>query len=288
MKRLAVGTWAVLMSVAAAVAEPTAQEQMDELKREIDRLLEAAPTGPHGGKVVSPEIKALMDRRSGGVIVPKTNGKTFLVVDARGAGDDFRKTYCAALTRNLHLGMTCVVKPLPKGAEADLFAFAQGCKTPKHPAVVLVVDCAGKPGLAAYPEDAVGVVNVAGLKTDDTALYVRRVSKELCRGVVLALGGFAPTAPNGRIVKGLLSPVYSVRDLDEMKASALSPSQCGAIYDSVERLGLQAAKPTPYSVACRQGWAPPPTNAIQRAIWEKVHQIPDKPMTIEFDPKKDK
>ena len=40
--------------------------------------------------------------------------------------------------------------------------------------------------------------------------------------------------------------------------------------------------------ACQEGWAPAPTNDVQKAIWEKVHAIPDKPMTIEFDPKKDK
>lgn len=43
-----------------------------------------------------------------------------------------------------------------------------------------------------------------------------------------------------------------------------------------------------YSEACQEGWAPPPTNEFQKAIWDKVHAIPDKPMTIEFDPKKDK
>ena len=36
------------------------------------------------------------------------------------------------------------------------------------------------------------------------------------------------------------------------------------------------------------GWAPQPTNEVQRAIWDKVHAIPDKPLTIEFNPKKDK
>ena len=43
-----------------------------------------------------------------------------------------------------------------------------------------------------------------------------------------------------------------------------------------------------YKRACREGWAPTPTNDVQRAIWEKVHAIPDKPLTIEFDPKIDK
>ena len=40
----------------------------------------------------------------------------------------------------------------------------------------------------------------------------------------------------------------------------------------------------PYFKACEEGWAPAPTNEYQRAVWEKVHAIPDKPMKIEFDP----
>ena len=41
-----------------------------------------------------------------------------------------------------------------------------------------------------------------------------------------------------------------------------------------------------YETACCQGWAPTPTNDLQKAIWDKVHAIPATPMKIEFDPKK--
>lgn len=36
------------------------------------------------------------------------------------------------------------------------------------------------------------------------------------------------------------------------------------------------------------GWAAQPTNDYQKAVWDQVHALPDKPLTIEFDPKKDK
>ena len=52
--------------------------------------------------------------------------------------------------------------------------------------------------------------------------------------------------------------------------------------------GVAPAKLVPYQIACREGWAPPPTNDVQKAVWEKVHSIPDKPLTIEYDPKNDK
>ena len=280
---------AVLLFMAAALftalAEMTAQEQMDDLKRQIDRLLETAPTGPHGGKIVSPEMKMLMDRRSGGLIVPKTNGRTFLLIDARGVKDEILLKFADNLKRRLHLGVTSITNAPPTEG-ADLFNFAQGFKTQDHPAIVCVVDSERGPSISAYPEDAIAVVNVAKLKTADTALFTKRVSKETWRGVALAMGGYIATAPNGRIVKSLLSPVYSVDDLDALDSTALSPAQCRAVCEAVKPLGLEAARPTTYAVACRQGWAPAPTNEIQRAIWERVHAIPSRPMKIEFDPKK--
>jgi len=64
------------------------------------------------------------------------------------------------------------------------------------------------------------------------------------------------------------------------------------IQDSVKKYlgaaGVTPMKRTIYQRACQEGWVPPLTNDVQRAIWAKVHAIPDKPITIEFDPKKDK
>ena len=62
------------------------------------------------------------------------------------------------------------------------------------------------------------------------------------------------------------------------------------IQDSIKKY-LSAAGVTPlrrtiYRRACQEGWAPAPTNDVQKAIWDKVHAIPKTPMKIEFDPKK--
>ena len=59
-------------------------------------------------------------------------------------------------------------------------------------------------------------------------------------------------------------------------------------WDYMKPLGVLPAQRATYMKACQEGWAPPPTNDVQKAVWEKVHAIPDKPITIEYDPKKDK
>lgn len=282
MRTLIIGmTLCGLVALTARAADTT---ETDELNRQIKELLQAAPTGPHGGKIISPEIRALMNRRSGGLVVPKTNGKTFLLVDARGVKDDFIEKYVGQMKTRFHLDVTPVTKTVD--AKANLFAFAQGLKTTQSPAVVLIVDRAGLPTLSIYPEETVGIVNVAPLKSTDEGLYRARLSKEIWRCLGFAFGNGASAAPNGHIAPTILSAVHSVKELDAMKAVGLAPAQCNAIYDSVSSLGLQAAKPTPYSIACRQGWAPAPTNSIQKAIWDKVHEPPKTPMKIEFDPKK--
>ena len=62
----------------------------------------------------------------------------------------------------------------------------------------------------------------------------------------------------------------------------------GKMSDTATRLGCAEAKFTTYKQACREGWAPPPTNDVQKAIWDQVRQMPAKPIKIEFDPAKGK
>ena len=276
---------AICGSIHAADSGNAAENELAEINKKIAALLETAPKGPHGGKLISPELKELMDRRSGGLVYPKTNGKALLIVDARGGEyDGFVDEFAKDLKRNFHLHVATSRKTVAH--DADPFAAASAFKTDVNPAVILITDTESRPTLAIYPEDAVGVVNAARLKDADAAKYKVRLAKEVWRGMALSLGGFAMTAPNGHIVKSILSPVYSIKDLDAILTHGLSPHQCNAIYESVSAIGLQAAKPVSYKMACRQGWAPAPTNSIQKAIWDQVHAVPATPMKIEFDPKK--
>lgn len=283
MKRIITGL-AIICSMTCSCAADDATKELEELNQKIKEMLAVAPKGPHGGKLISPEIKALMDRRSGGLVAPKTNGKTFLLIDAREAKDGFLESFTEKMKKQFHLGVTAVTRESPKNA--DLFEVANACKTMMSPAVIMIVDIDKKPVLSVYPENAVGIVNVAPFKVPDSTRYMERLTKEVWRCIALSLGGFSMTAPNGKVVNSILSPVYSTKNLDELKISFLTPHQTAAIYEAMSQIGIQASRPVVYSLACRQGWAPAPTNAIQKAIWDKVHAAPKNPMKIEFDPKK--
>lgn len=56
----------------------------------------------------------------------------------------------------------------------------------------------------------------------------------------------------------------------------------------LETLGVKPAHERTYRQACKEGWAPAPTNEIQQAIWNQVRQLPTNPIKIEFDESKGK
>ena len=85
----------------------------------------------------------------------------------------------------------------------------------------------------------------------------------------------------------MLHPVKNLEELDELP-NALSQEALYHIARMLEQSGITPSTRATYRTACKEGWAPAPTNDVQKAIWAEVHQIPDKPLTIKFDPKNDK
>ena len=152
-------------------------------------------------------------------------------------------------------------------------------------AVVFISDNAQPPSVIV-PEEGYAVVNFAkfttGLKLPtDEAKFKRRCARAALKAFVLLCGGGSSRYP------GHVASAQTPQELDF--AQDKLPID---IQDSVKKYlgaaGVTPMKRTIYQRACQEGWAPAPTNDYQKAIWAKVHSIPDKPIKIEFDPKKDK
>ena len=152
-------------------------------------------------------------------------------------------------------------------------------------AVIIAADDKS-PVLLSAIEDGWAVVNVrklgASLKSDDAKakFWAGRCQKEVLRALASVAGGFTSQYPNNCV------SATKVTDLD--LCNVFIPN------DSLQKMRkcLAERNVTPkfvafYRQACQQGWAPAPTNDVQKAIWEKVHQLPTKPIKIEFDPKTD-
>lgn len=230
-------------------------------------MVHADNSEPKFRKAPDPAKMAAMEAHQGGRIIPPDNGNRILVWDVTGKAGESVNTFINLGKRLFHIPVTVKV-----GGESasDLYAMAKTVKSPKNPCVILIGDAGDKlPALSIYPEESIGCINYAALECADKEKEAKRISKELFRAFGFACGGYSITRT--ACAMGL---VYSLDDLDSMNAVILSPMRFSGINRSAAKLGLPVLRATTYQMACRQGWAPAPTNDVQKAIWEKCKNLP--------------
>lgn len=133
--------------------------------------------------------------------------------------------------------------------------------------VVIIADMPDQPSLLIAPENRWALVNVAALSVDGPGdkLLTERVTKEIWRAVAYVLGA-ADSLSDICVMKS----VHNVRDLDQLKTQICCPEPMNKIFLTASKLKLSPIRNATYRIACMQGWAPMPTNEIQKAIWEEV------------------
>lgn len=151
--------------------------------------------------------------------------------------------------------------------------------------VVFVVDNP-KSGDAVVvaPDGKWASVNVAALNSDDPGdeILALRTRKALSRAICFVCGSGGSQYQNT-----LVGPFKDgVKGYDRFPTDGVPPDVFPRMQHYLKSLGVRPVVRTTYESACRQGWAPPPTNEVQKAIWDRVHALPKNPMKIEFDPKK--
>ena len=149
-------------------------------------------------------------------------------------------------------------------------------------ATLFIVDDASLPAILVAPENRWAFVNVAPIANERRpAFFEARAKKELSRGFAYLCG-----AANSQYPQALTRGIARQSDLDKNVDFGLPVDVLQRFRGYMETLGVRPAQVTTYQKACREGWAPPPTNEFQKAVWERVHALPANPMKIEFDPKK--
>ena len=139
-------------------------------------------------------------------------------------------------------------------------------------AVVVIADDT-TPAMLVAPEERWAVVNARKTKSDEIT------RKEIMRAFSLLCGGGSSQFPGGLFNKAKLE---DVEECDE----AIPTDLLNAHKDYLKQLGVTPKMRSSYKVAVREGWAPEPTNDIQKAIWDQLHQLPSNPIKIKYDPKK--
>ena len=150
---------------------------------------------------------------------------------------------------------------------------------------VAVIEDANLPALLTAPEDGWALVNVAKLKqgSPSAVKLAARVRREVLRAFGFISGG--AYAGRGDYV---MTCVTRPEELDSIIREEYGLTTLKMLPITLPVYGIKPWHRTTYLKACEEGWAPQPTNEFQKAIWEKVHEIPSKPLKITYDEKRDK
>lgn len=187
-------------------------------------------------------------------------------------------------TKYLRMFLDCdyrIRKSDLKGSDlASLIKFKESEKI--NLALFLIDDPANPAGLSAYPEQGIVVVNLLAItKGADGKFVEMRCKKEISRGVAYLCGGGSSQYP-----ETVLGPVTKPEDIDLAFNNEIPFDAIQKFPKYLAAFGITPAQKTTYKKACQEGWAPAPTNDIQKAVWDKVHALPTEPIKIKPETKK--
>ena len=230
------------------------------------------------GSIEPDKMRAMIYRKTGGMLLKPGRGKGIVaVVNAqtrvsRDAIDDCLQRFSVATRLKVKSENGTFDLRAPKLA-GELTAF--------------LVDDDSLPPVLYAPESRWAVVNVAPLSAGNgakKAFLEARTKKELARALALLCGAQDSSYPGSAS-----GPIADVSDLDYLVDDRLSVDVMARFPRYLQKFGVDPYVPVSYRRGCIEGWAPPPTNDVQKAIWEKVkadkERGPTNPIKIE-PPKK--
>jgi hypothetical protein len=197
--------------------------------------------------------------RTGGLIAAPEKGPWIAIVSGNGgAGAEAIAEAVAYIRNTLRLRV--------REAMAD-DALAAAKKEIADGAAIAVAICEDPtaPSLTVFPTGQYGILNPAPLATEDAALFAERVRKEFLRCVAYTFGVGNATG------KCVMKPANGVEGLDANPMRNYSPETLVAIMKNAQGRGMAMARTVSYRRAVQEGWAQPPTNDYQRAIWDEIH-----------------
>ena len=239
--------------------------------------------GAGGGLSARERAYARKAAKFGGMIQrPNAHPGKFAFVNAQGrvAASNLTETV-GFLKKMLHANIV-----LEDGKAVTAATAGSARKDAKADAAVFLVEDKTMPDMMLVsPEGRWAIVNVAALAADGAASQyaVARLHKEMVRAFAYLAGGC------GSAVAGhLLAHTTRPDQLDAYSEARPPMDVLAKVSRRLPQLGITPQRMATYQQACKEGWAPAPTNDVQRTIWNEVHQLPSKPLKIEFDPAKGK
>ena len=223
--------------------------------------------------------KSIADK-GGWVSVPMA-GPAIKLIDATGKG--WALEGLEAVKANLDRFGLCPSEAVRKQLAGNALAEGRAAAKESCGVVMLVDGAEDAPLVTVYPEEHLALVNMTALLKGAGGSGVRqdRVEKLTWRAIGHLVGCGAPDG-----YTCVMKPARNMAELDAMPNKFIHPATFFKARPYFDMCGVTPTRKGTYESACQQGWAPAPTNDVQKAIWDKVHKPPKSPMKIEFDPKK--
>ena len=156
-----------------------------------------------------------------------------------------------------------------KGAGFTIPSAAEEVRKSGDNAVVFVVDDPTLPMTLTAAEERWAMINAAKAAADrpDEAKFRKRMGLLFMRQCCRLMGSDATKTP-----ECCLYPAFTLADLDAIEGTDVAISVFIAISESMLRIGLEGVEIVSYRDACELEKAPPPTNDLQRAIWQEYNK----------------
>ena len=229
-------------------------------------------------KMTAEERELLIQQKVGGFIEREAKG-SIVVINCQKSFDINSITNSISLARkNLQTSVDVVEGKFSVETAKNEVTARNGT------AGVFIVDEPSLPISLVSLEETWGMVNVAKLRKNASAdVLAKRAAKEFNRVLAVVFGGGLSSQKSS-----IMRPMTKASDLDRVINAWIPFDTMNVMFNALPEYGITHRKRVTYVKACQEGWAPAPTNEYQKAIWDKVHSIPDKPFIIEYDPKVDK
>lgn len=208
-------------------------------------------------------LRAERIRQVGGIIRKEGTGKAVVVNAQKKFPDALVQTalgtFKAALKFNfeVRVGTWQFGDAIPSGSQIAMY----------------IVDDSKLPMSLVASEAKWGVMNVSMLSTE------KQFEREFMRVAIAVFG-----AGISQYKASPMQPVYCPEDLDSLVGATITVDAGLAINANFEKLGFTKPQIASYKKACELGWAPAPTNDIQKTIWDQIksdkERGPAKPLTI--------
>ena len=147
---------------------------------------------------------------------------------------------------------------------------------------IFIIEDETLPPILVAPENKWALVNITPIaKEQRPVFFEQRTKKELSRAFAYLCG-----ATGSKYERSLTRGITSQSELDKNYDYELPMDIVQRFWDYMKPLGVLPAQRATYLKACEEGWAPAPTNDVQKAIWDKVHAMPTEPLKIKPETKK--